>query len=570
VKVSDYIIEYLYQQKIRYIFEVIGGMTTHLTDSAYKHGKMNLISCHHEQAAAFAADSMARVTGIPGIAMATSGPGATNLLTGIAACYFDSSPAIFITGQVNLTEQQKDRPIRQLGFQETDIVSMAQPVTKATYRVSSAEEVPMILNRAFFIALSGRPGPVLIDIPMDIQRADIKDEAFSSNPLSVEGVDEQLIEELLRDLSHAKQPLILAGGGIHSANVKDLFSEFIEKINVPAVNSLLAVDVLPNNHPLRVGMIGTYGNRWANIAIGECDLLLVLGSRLDIRQTGTDTNAFKGRRKIVHVDCEQGEINNRVKDCTAILSHLRPFLISAIRQTVGRKSNDYKNWILKINQLKQKWPDTEELRNCQGINPNKFMHQLSNTSNLSKAFIADVGANQMWAAQSLDLNVEQRFLTSGGMAPIGYALPAAIGACFAYDKNPVVMISGDGGFQFNIQELQTIVSHNLPVKMVILNNKCYGMVRQFQESYFECRYQSTCWGYSAPDFTKIANAYGIQSLAVNDESEIEMALKKMWSDPNAPFLLDVLIDSNTNVYPKIAFGLPMTEMEPFAIPNMME
>ena len=570
MKVSDYIINYLYEQKVRHIFEVIGGMVTHLIDSAYRQGKINLISCHHEQAAAFAADAMARVTGIPGIAIATSGPGATNLLTGIGTCYYDSTPAIFITGQVNLHEQKKGRYIRQLGFQETDIVSMAQSVTKAAWRVSSAKEVPILLKQAFSVALSGRPGPVLIDLPMDIQRAKISNDDFTSLPIVTEDVDEGLVDELFFQLSLAKRPLILAGGGINSAHVRELFKNFIEKVNVPVVNSLMAVDVLPYNHPLRIGLIGTYGNRWSNIAIGSSDLLLVLGSRLDIRQTGSDTNAFKGKRKIYHVDCEAGEINNRITGCTAILSHLRPFLISAVKKILDRKSTDYTSWILELNQLKQKWPDTAELRDVRGINPNKFIHQLSDKSNLTAAFIADIGQNQMWAAQSLDLKADQRFLTSGGMAPMGYALPAAIGACFAYSKRPVIMISGDGVFQLNIQELQTIVRNHLPIKMVILNNKCYGMVRQFQESYFECRYQSTYWGYSAPNFTSIANAYGIQSATVNDESEIEPALEKMWSDPKASFLLDVLIDVNTNVYPKIAFGLPMTEMEPFAKPISME
>ena len=570
MKVADYIINYLHEQNVSHIFEVIGGMTTHLTDAAGKHEKMHLISCHHEQAAAFAADSMARVTGIPGIAMATSGPGATNLLTGIAACYFDSSPAIFITGQVNLHEQKNDRPIRQLGFQETDIVSMAQPVVKAAWRVSSAEEVPMIMKQAFFVARSGRPGPVLIDIPMDIQRADIQTEDFTAEPLLLGSVDETLVEELLRDLSQARQPLILAGGGIHSAQVRDVLRIFAETINVPVVHSLLAVDVLPYNHPLRVGMIGTYGNRWANMALGESDLLLVLGSRLDIRQTGDDTNAFKGQRKIYHVDCEKGEMNNRVTGCKEILAHLRPFLLSALEKTSEQKSTDHARWSAKIRQLQQQWSDTAELSSCEGINPNKFMHQLSDASHSASAFIVDVGQNQMWAAQSLELHADQRFLTSGGMAPIGYALPAAIGACIAYEQRPVVMIAGDGGFQLNIQELQTIVGNDLPVKMVIMNNRCYGMVRQFQESYFECRYQSTYWGYSAPDFTKIADAYGIQSLTVHHDSEIAGALKKMWSDPRAPFLMNVLFDMNTNVYPKIAFGFPITHMKPFSKPVSFE
>lgn len=570
MKVSDYIINYLYEQKVRHIFEVMGGMITHLIDSAYRQGQLNLISCHHEQAAAFAADAIARITGVPGIAMATSGPGATNLLTGIGTCYFDSTPAIFITGQVNLHEQKKNRLIRQLGFQETDIVSMAQYITKAAWRVKSVEEVPNLLKQAFFITVSGRPGPVLIDIPMDIQRATIQNADFTSLPMPTENVDERLVDELLFQLSLAKRPLILAGGGINSACARKLFRTFVEEVNVPVVNSLMAVDVLPHDHPLRIGMIGTYGNRWANIAIGHSDLLLVLGSRLDIRQTGADTSAFKGNRIIFHINCEAGDINNRVTGCTAIVTHLRPFLISAGEKISKRKSKDYTNWIVELKQLKYRWPDTAELDNYQGINPNKFMHRLSDCSNLSEAFIVDTGQNQMWAAQSLDLKGDQRFLTSGGMAPMGYALPAAIGACFAYNKRPVVMIAGDGGFQLNIQELQTVVRNHLPVKMIILNNKCYGMVRQFQERYFERRYQSTYWGYSTPNFTNIARAYGVEASTANDESEIEPALERLWRDPKAPFLLDVLIDFNTNVYPKIAFGLPMTEMEPFAEPISTE
>jgi acetolactate synthase-1/2/3 large subunit len=345
---------------------------------------------------------------------------------------------------------------------------------------------------------------------------------------------------------------------------------FVEKVKVPVVNSLMAVDVLPYTHPLRVGMIGTYGNRWANIAIGQADFLLVLGSRLDIRQTGSDTKAFKGNRTIYHVDCEPGEINNRVKGCRPILADLCSFLASAIRLSTAHAFPDRANWLFEIAELKSTWPDTAELRTLPGINPNEFMHQLAVTSRLSATFVVDVGQHQMWAAQSLELEPDQRLLTTGGMGAMGFALPAAIGTALACPERPVVMIAGDGGFQLNIQELQTVVANQLPIKMVIINNQCYGMVRQFQQSYFEGRYQSTYWGYSAPDFAQVAQAYGIASHTVEDKSDVQHALEKMWHDPQTTFLLQVIIDTFANVYPKIAFGRPMTEMEPFAKPVEME
>ena len=393
MKVSDYIVKFLYAQGVNFVFEVVGGMITHLVDSIYRQANIRVISTHHEQAAAFAAEAMARITGVPGVAMATSGPGAINLLTGIGSCYFDSSPAIFITGQVNLSEQKGARPIRQLGFQETDIVSMASPITKAALRVQSVEEVPAILRNAYTLAMSGRPGPVLIDIPMDIQRAEISN--IDPSPISFSNTgdfDQKALEELLNELSVAQRPLILVGGGVRSARVTEFFRRFIEKVKVPVVNSLMAVDVLPYNHPLRVGMIGTYGNRWANIAIGRSDFLLIVGSRLDIRQTGSDTDAFKGDRTIYHVDCDADEINNRITGCRPILTKLQPFFESLLKVSASRLFQDRANWLLEITELRNTWPDTAELRALQGINPNEFMHQLAVKSLLCAAFVVDVGS----------------------------------------------------------------------------------------------------------------------------------------------------------------------------------
>jgi len=571
MKASDYIANSLYERGVRQVFEVIGGMTTHLVDALYRQEQIKIVSVHHEQAAAFAADAAARMTGVPGVAMATSGPGATNLLTGIGSCYFDSTPAVFITGQVNRNEQKGDRPIRQLGFQETDIVAMAAPITKAAWKVSSAEEIPALLDQGFALALSGRPGPVLLDVPMDVQRADIPTNAtrWIAEP-EIDTLDEATIDDTLAKLGQSHRPLILAGGGIRSAQAIEVFRAFVDLVKAPVVNSLMAVDALPYSHPLRVGLIGSYGNRWANLALGRSDFLLVLGSRLDIRQTGADTGAFRSGRTIYHVDCEAGEINNRVTGCHPILAHLRSFLDKATRRALPSTFPDHTEWLSEIRELRGAWPDTTELSGTPGVNPNELMHEISSASERASAFVVDVGQHQMWVAQSLEPGAAQRFITSGGMGAMGFALPAAIGVALAKPDQAVVMIAGDGGFQMNIQELETVVRHRLPIKMIIVDNRCLGMVRQFQQSYLDERYQSTCWGYSAPDFVQVALAYGVSARAVNSPVQVPAALEQMWHDPHSPFLLQIMVDTFANAYPKIAFGRPMTEMEPFAKPIDME
>lgn len=574
MKVADYIAHFLQVWRVPCVFEMSGGMITHMLDSLYQLGSTPIISVHHEQAAAFAADAVGRITGIPGVAMATSGPGATNLLTGIGSCYFDSSPAVFITGQVNRHEQKGNRQIRQLGFQETDIVSMAGPITKAAWRVCDPDEVPAMLRRAFALATEGRPGPVLLDIPMDVQRADIFPESVEiapapSNTGSLRD-DDALWQGLFTALMAARRPLVLAGGGVRSSRSAALFRAFVEQVRVPVVNSLLAVDALPYGDPLRVGMIGSYGNRWANLAVGRSDFLLVLGSRLDVRQTGSDTEAFKEGRTIYHVDCEPGEVNNRVLDCDAVIAHLHDFLTVGLEKADAFSFPEHAEWLDEIAGLKGEWPDTGELEGIRGINPNTVMHTLSKASRQAAAYVVDVGQHQMWAAQSLELGANHRFLTSAGMGSMGFGLPAAIGTCFSSLMRPVVLIAGDGAFQTNIQELQTVVRNKLPLKIVIINNGCHGMVRQFQETYFEGRYQSTLWGYSAPDFVQVAKAYGIQAHTVANECEVEREVKWLWDDPEQPALLEVMVDTYANAYPKLAFGRPITEMEPFAKPLEME
>jgi acetolactate synthase I/II/III large subunit len=589
IKVSDFIVNFLYAEGVRQVFELSGGMITHLLDSLHQDGRIRIISIHHEQAGAFAADAVGRLARVPGVALATSGPGATNLLTGIASCYFDSSPGVFITGQVNRNERRGQRAIRQLGFQECDIVDMAKPVTKAAREITTVEEIPGALREAFALALSGRPGPVLLDIPMDIQRSFLSVDklieqefltasssgtsyelAIPAPPIGLPTGERSPIAEALCLLTQAKRPLLLAGGGIRASGTQSLFRDFVRRTNIPVVHSLMGVDLLPASDPLRSGMIGSYGNRWANLALDQSDVILVLGSRLDVRQTGSDVKSWKADRTIIHVDCELGEINNRILGSRAILSDLRTFLASALEELAQVRIPEMTAWQAEIKSLRNQWPDTQELirtkTDISTINPNEFMHRLSAASVSTGVYVVDVGQHQMWAAQSLDLNENQRFLTSGGLGAMGFALPAALGAALS-DPRPVVLIAGDGGFQVNIQELQTVARNKLPIKMVILNNECHGMVRQFQESYFEQRYASTWWGYSTPDFTAVAQAYGIPGRRVSTPEATGEALAWLWQNPQEPALLEVAIPSLTNAYPKIAFGSPMSEMEPLLAPR---
>jgi len=375
MKISDYIALYLEKRGVTHVYEVAGGMITFLLDSIQQRTKIKIISMHHEQAAAFAAEGFGRMTGNPGIALATSGPGATNLLTAIGSCYFDSVPAIFITGQVNRHEQKGKRAIRQLGFQETDIVAIAKPITKAAWLANDPQDIPRLLEEAFRLAVSGRPGPILIDVPMDVQRCDVSDISFldlSKSPVKKSrtiGLN-SYIGNLEADLKKAKRPLILAGGGIQASNCISSFRALIDILQIPVIYSLMAVDVLPYKHRLRVGLIGSYGNRWANIAMSQCDLLLVLGSRMDVRQTGADTDSFKGDRTIYHVDCEAGELNNRITGCRVLKADLSCFIRSL---ALMRSLPKWENWEVEIRNLKNSWPDTTELKEVDGINPNIFM-----------------------------------------------------------------------------------------------------------------------------------------------------------------------------------------------------
>ena len=565
MKLSDYVIDFLVSEGITHIFEVAGGALAHLLDSLYGKKDISTLSMHHEMAAAIAAEGYSRVSGNLGTAMATSGPGATNLITGIGSCFFDSIPCLFITGQVNTYEFKFDRPVRQVGFQETDIVNIVKPIVKDAVLVTDPDKIRYYLEKSVHIAKSGHPGPVLLDIPMNIQRADINPgslESFykSSTTESVNGFDDTMVKQIVQLIKSSLRPVVLVGGGVRLSKAQGELFKFIHKTGIPVVTSLMGLDAFPHNDPSFIGMIGSYGNRYANLTIANSDLVLALGTRLDTRQTGTKPETFARVAKIVHVDIDPYELNNKVKADFSINSDVKKFLFTLNNYISEYDNNKIGSWKQAIKHYKERYPSYKIPVNGI-IEPNFFMHKLSEFLPEGAIICVDVGQIQMWAAQSLEVKKSQRFLTQGGMGSMGSALPMAIGASFAKPGETIVVITGDGGFQLNIQELQTVYHHKLPIKIILLNNHCYGMVRQFQEQYFNCRFQSTVIGYSCPNFQDVVSAYKIPARKIFHNTKIAKALQKLFSDAQ-PMFLEVSINPNFKALPKLSVNRPLEDQDP--------
>lgn len=585
MKASDFIALYLEARGVTHVFELVGGMITHLLDSIDKKSNISVISCHHEQAAGFAAEGYARITGVPGVALATSGPGATNLLTAVGSCFFDSTPTVFITGQVNTHELKEKRGIRQLGFQETDIVSIATPICKSAVQVRSAADLPALLDSAFRLALEGRQGPCLVDIPMNVQSEAIDDISADQSLQAVRlaSLDATDRSQLLSNDQHLKDafvglvnaihraecPLLLMGGGCAAAFNRQAARRIVEQLGVPVVLSLMAVDLLPESHPQRVGFIGSYGNRWANKALGAADLLIVIASRLDIRQTGSDVESFCEGKQIWQIDLDQAEIGVRIQPQHSLWCSIR----SAVEQLAVLPAVDrsqHQAWFEHINHLRHQYPAWREYPAESGeLNPVLLLQRLSGFTPGPCQYITDVGQHQMWAAQSLQFKHDDRFLTSGGMGAMGFGLPAAVGAAFSNADSLTVLVSGDGSFQLNIQELETVRRNQPNLKIILFNNQCHGMVRQFQESYFNGRLQSTAEGYSAPNFVAVSSAYGIPARKLKCTDEIDESIDWLLRS-KGPALLEVPLSIRSKVYPKLAFGRSFGQMEPEVTPIAME
>ncbi|ACL17485.1 thiamine pyrophosphate-binding protein [Methanosphaerula palustris] len=563
MKLSDYVIDSLAEQGITHIFEVCGGALAHLLDSLYGRTDITTVSMHHEMAAAIAAEGYARVSGKFGVAMATSGPGATNLITGIGSCFFDSIPCLYITGQVNTYEYKFDRPVRQIGFQETDIVSIVKPIVKKGVLVQDADGIRSTLEELYSLMVDGRPGPVLLDIPLNIQRAAI-------DPPSLKGYSrgspkgnpsEDTLDQICSSIKASTRPVILAGGGVRSSHATEDLIRFAHVTGIPVVTSLMGLDAFPHEDSLFIGMIGTYGNRYANLAIANADLVIALGTRFDTRQTGTRPETFARKATIVHVDIDPLELNSKIREHFSVQADVRQFLeLITVHPDISKIPTPYIPWLEKINQYKRSYPDFKEPATS-AIDPNYFLHLLSEDLMDDAIVCVDVGQIQMWAAQSLVIRGAQRFLTEGGMASIGSALPMAIGAAFAGPKRQIIVITGDGGFQLNIQELQTVYHHHLPIKIILLNNNGYGMIKQFQEQYLDSKFQSSGIGYSNPDFLDVVRAYKIPSMQISSNDEIDHALRNSLSDMH-PGFLEVRIDERSRALPKLAVNRPVEDQEP--------
>ena len=536
-------------------------------DSSIRH-----ILVRHEQGAGHAATGYAQVSGRAGVCIATSGPGATNLVTPLADAAMDSVPLVAITGQVPSAAIGTD------AFQEADIRGITMPFTKHNYLVTDPADIPRAIAEAFHIATTGRPGPVLVDIAKDALQ---KETVFNwPTSVSLKGYqptiapNAQSISDAAALITQSHRPVFYVGGGIIKANASKELREIAELLGAPVVTTLMALGSFPHSHPLHMGMPGMHGSVAAVTALQKSDLLITLGARFDDRVTGK-LSTFAVNAKVIHCDVDPAEIGkNRFADVPVVgdLKHTLIALIPALKAALAKNRPDLSTWLRQVNNLKSTYPLGYDKPSDGSVSPQYVIERIAKLSAPDSIYVAGVGQHQMWAAQSLEIGINQHFLTSGGMGAMGFALPASIGACLAVNKSPVIVLIGDGCMQLNIQELQTISRNKLPIKIIVFNNESLGMIRQFQDSYCESRYQSTSWGYSAPDFEKVAIAYGIQAKTINNEKEVLTAINWLWESNNEsrPQLLQVMINPHTNTYPKLAFGRPITEMEPFVKPLDME
>ena len=569
---SDYIIDFLVEKGVKQVFLITGGAISFLIDKLHDRTDIDYICVAHEQAASMAADAVSRLEpNTMGVALATSGPGATNLLTGIGCSWFDSIPTFFITGQVNTYESKGDRKVRQVGFQEMDIVDIAKPITKYSYKISSPDELPSQLSKAWGIAISGRPGPVLLDIPMNVQREEISSNLPTKENLSpfsnLKTIDETQMTTSYKWISESVRPVILAGGGVRlSGAIKEL-QQFSELYNLPVCLSMNGIDAFPHDHPNFAGFIGVYGSRYGNFSITNSDLLISIGSRLDSRQTGTGYKLFARQAKKITVEIDKEELAGNIKADLPINCDAKSFLDSMLSIETGVSLSSAKTkWLDKVNQWKTKYPSCpNNLKNSKGsINPYHFFDSLSAELSDDDVIINDTGQNMLWAIQTIKLKSGMRMFTAGGMSPMGYSLPASMGAAFSRKNKRTLCIIGDGGMQINIQELQTIRRYNLPVKIFVINNNSLGLIRQFQDDYLDSRHEATSLssGYSAPRFDDVAKSYCIKSIRITNSEDFDSAFSFMFKD-NEPALCDVVVEPNSDVLRKAVHGHPIEDQFPY-------
>jgi acetolactate synthase-1/2/3 large subunit len=538
------------------IYGYPGGAIMPVYDELYKfQDHINHVLVRHEQGAAHAAQGFARVSGQVGVCMATSGPGATNLVTGIADAMIDSTPLVCITGQV---------PSHLLGsdaFQETDIIGISTPVTKWSYQITRVEEIPEIIAKAFYIARSGRPGPVLVDVTKDAQ---FGTSDFSYTPCTkirsykpVPETEENDLVQAAKLINAAKNPLIVWGQGVILGEAEEEFRAFVEKSGVPAAWTILGVSAIETSHPLNVGMVGMHGNYAPNLLTNECDLLLAIGMRFDDRVTG-DLATYAKQAKIIHFEIDPAEVNKNVEVDVAVMGSVKHTL-KAILPHLQTKT--YPNWLNRFKELDaiefDKVIDDEINPTKSGLTMGEVIKTINANSGGEAVIVTDVGQHQMIACRYAEFSQSKSNITSGGLGTMGFALPAALGAKMGAPNRQVVAVIGDGGFQMNIQELGTIFQTQAAVKIVILNNDFLGMVRQWQQLFFDKRYAST--EMVNPDFVKIAEGYFIDAKRVTEREEMTAAVAEMMKS-DKPYLLEVCVEKENNVFPMIPSGASVSDI----------
>lgn len=558
MKASDYIVSFFEQRGVNVVFGYIGGMITHLVDSLGQNENMRYIQTYHEQTTAIAAEGYAIESGKFGVAICTSGPGVTNMMTGIADAFFGSIPVLFISGQVNTYEYKYDKPIRQQGFQEMEVVNVVKPITKYAVLLDNPEDIRYELEKAVYIATHGRKGPVAIDLPMNISRAEIDPEKLRGYMPEEEKPHTIPVDEVRNLIEGAKRPIILVGAGCNGDGVDKMLDKHLLDAQIPVVTSLMGRGIIDETYPNYVGMIGSYGNRCANMAVAKADLLITLGSRMDTRQTGAMYQEFLKDGKIIHVDLDENELDyHRLENRLKVHSSVADFLIALDKESIHYQ--DYSSWNKWVAKLKEDYSQDKEVeRFVDNKAPYQLLQRLNEISKEGDVFTVDVGQNQMWSAQTLKLKKGQRFVNSGGLAPMGFAMPAAIGIAFANPRKTIYSVTGDGGFHMAIQSMLTIAQYNLNIKVVVINNAALGMITQFQHLYFNDRMYGTtkAGGFIDPDLEIMAKAYGVRYSEFTSESLNE------FESAGGPGLINYVVNGLTTVSPKLEYNKPIDKPSP--------
>ena len=554
---AEAVIRCLIKENVDVLFGYPGGAIMPVYDELYKfQDKVHHILTRHEQGATHAAQGYARSSGKVGVAIATSGPGATNLVTGIADAQIDSTPMVCITGQVASSLLGSD------AFQETDIIGISTPVTKWNYQITKASEISEIFAKAFYIAKSGRPGPVLIDITKDAQFELIKSFEYKKcknvrSYFSVPETDPDSLKNAAELINKAKKPFIVWGQGVILGNAESEFIKFIEKTGIPAAWTILGLSAVPTEHPLNVGMVGMHGNYGPNVLTNECDLLIAVGMRFDDRVTG-NLNSYAKQAKIIHFEIDPAEVNKNVIADVAVLGNVKDTLNDILKFL---DKNNHKDWIAKFGEFYEiefdKVIDKEYNKKSGGLSMAEVIKSINDNTNGESILVTDVGQHQMVACRYTKFNQSKSNITSGGLGTMGFALPAAFGAKIGDPDREVIAVIGDGGFQMTIQELGTIFQSEAAVKIVILNNNFLGMVRQWQQLFFDKRYAST--EMINPDFVAIAKGYFIEAKKVEKREKLNDEIKKM-IEHKGPYLLEVIIEKEDNVFPMIPSGSSVSDV----------